>query len=223
MFGARRGVEIAADSLNLLGYVARRAPPRALERHMFEKVRQAVLVGSFVARSGPDKDAERGGLKMRHAIGGDPEPRRQSGDLDAHDAARFDARAARARIKRSISCWSLGKIANFSCRSKRPARWPGKSGRIACRAFDRGGKFGGMGGAQDNQRALRSVRAFALRAALMPTAVCGSARKPASRQLRAISRVVSASVTLNASNSARISCSGPGVDRKLLGLPQPRH
>ena len=129
MFGARRGVEIAARRLDLLGDIARRAPPRPLERHMFEKMRQAMLVGAFVARSRADKNTERGGFEMRHALGDDPQAGRQSGDLDAHEAARFAA-AARARMKRSISLWSLGKIENLSFRSKRPARWPGSAGRM---------------------------------------------------------------------------------------------
>jgi len=55
MFGACRRVEIAAGRLDLLGDIACRATPRALERHMFEKMRQAMLVGSFVARSSADK------------------------------------------------------------------------------------------------------------------------------------------------------------------------
>jgi hypothetical protein len=39
---------------------------------MFEKMRQAMLIGSFVARSGADKNTKRSGFKMRHALGGDP-------------------------------------------------------------------------------------------------------------------------------------------------------
>ena len=222
MFGARRGVEIAADRLDLLGDVARRAPPRALERHMFEKMRQAMLVRSFVARSGPDKDAKRGGLKMRHAIGGDPQAGRQSGDLDAHDAARFDARAARARIKRSISLWSLGKIENFSFRLKRPARWPGKSGRIPVACAIASGNLAGWAVPRTTS-GLSDAFAFALRAALMPTAVCGSARiarfSPALGDLlRGFGLGDAERIELGANGMKRA-----GLDRKPLRLPQPRH
>ena len=103
MFGACRRVEIAARRLDLLGDVARRAPPRSLERHMFEKMRQAMLVRAFMARAGADKNAKRGGFQMRHALGGDPEAGRQSGDFDTHEAARCAARSGAGRMNRSIS------------------------------------------------------------------------------------------------------------------------
>ena len=76
MFRACRGVEIAARRLDFLGDITGRAPPRSLERHMFEKMRQAMLVRSFVAGPGADKNAKRGSFKMRHALGGDPKARR---------------------------------------------------------------------------------------------------------------------------------------------------
>ena len=48
-----------------------RAPLGALERHVLEQMRDAVLVRPLVAAAGPDPDAERGGLQMRHAVGDD--------------------------------------------------------------------------------------------------------------------------------------------------------
>ena len=66
-----RGVEIAADRLDLLGDLARGAPRRALERHVLEQMRDAVLVGALVAAAGADPDAERGALEMRHRVGDD--------------------------------------------------------------------------------------------------------------------------------------------------------
>ena len=62
-FGAGRGVQIAADRLDLLGDLTGRAPPRALERHMLEEMRNAVLVMKFVAAAGSDPYAERCRLK----------------------------------------------------------------------------------------------------------------------------------------------------------------
>ena len=70
-FHAGGGIEIAADRLDLLGDLARGAPRGALERHVLEQMRDAMLVGLLVAAAGPDPDAERGGVQMRHRVGGD--------------------------------------------------------------------------------------------------------------------------------------------------------
>ena len=51
-FGAGRRIEIAAHRLDFLGDLARGAPPRALERHVFEQMRNAVFVAAFVAAAG---------------------------------------------------------------------------------------------------------------------------------------------------------------------------
>jgi hypothetical protein len=61
-FGARCRVEVAADLLDLLGDLPRGAALGALERHVLEQVRNAVLVGFLVAAAGADPDAERSGL-----------------------------------------------------------------------------------------------------------------------------------------------------------------
>ena len=87
------GVEVAADRLDLLGDLARGAPRGALERHVLEQMRDAVLVRLLVAAAGADPDAERGGLQMRHAVGDDRQAGRKAGDFDAHAAA--PSRAAR--------------------------------------------------------------------------------------------------------------------------------
>ena len=87
LLDAGRGVEVAAGRLDLLGERAGRAAARALEGHMLEQVRQALLVGGLVARAGSDPYAERGGFQMRHAVGDDAQPGGQGGDLDAHEAA----------------------------------------------------------------------------------------------------------------------------------------
>ena len=85
--GAGRGIEIAADRLDLLGDLAGGAPSRALERHVFEEMRDAVLVAPLVAAAGIDPDAERGRLEMRHRFGHHADAGFQGGDLDAHAAA----------------------------------------------------------------------------------------------------------------------------------------
>jgi hypothetical protein len=71
--GGGAGIEIAADRLDFLDDFARRAPRGALERHMFEQMRDAVLVRLFVAAADTGPDAECGGLQMRHGIGDDGE------------------------------------------------------------------------------------------------------------------------------------------------------
>ena len=84
---AGAGVEVAAHRLDLLGDLARGAARRALEGHVLEEMRDAVLVG---VRSGcrNDPDAERSGLQMRHRVGDhDQDPGRRVSHRYAHAAA----------------------------------------------------------------------------------------------------------------------------------------
>ncbi len=64
-------IEIAADGFDLLGDIPRRARQRALERHVLQKVREAVLRGQFVAGASIHPNSKRGGLKVRHGFGDD--------------------------------------------------------------------------------------------------------------------------------------------------------
>ena len=98
-----RGVEVAADRLDLLGDLARGAPRRALERHVLEQMRDAVLVRPLVAAAGADPDAERGGFQMRHRVGHDDKPGRKTRDFDAHAAAPSCAARLTERIWRSTA------------------------------------------------------------------------------------------------------------------------
>ena len=77
LLDAGLGVEVAADVLDRLGDFARAATARALERHVFEQMRQPVLARALVARSGGDEHAERRGLQMRHRVGDDAQGRRE--------------------------------------------------------------------------------------------------------------------------------------------------
>src|SRR5690606_4037363 len=88
-----RGVEIAANRLDCLGNLARGAALGALEGHVLEKVRNAVLVRRLVTAAGANPNAERGGLQVRHAVGHDSQAGRQFGDFNGHTAA--PSRAAR--------------------------------------------------------------------------------------------------------------------------------
>ena len=102
-FGRGAGVEIAADRLDFLDDLARRAPRGALERHMFEQMRDAVLVGLFVAAADAGPDPERRGLQMRHGIGDHRKAGRQLGDVDAHPATPCFAARLTDRTNRSTS------------------------------------------------------------------------------------------------------------------------
>ena len=61
-----------------------RSTGRALEGHVFEEVRGAVVVGRFVSRSGIDPHPDRGGVGARHRFGRDA----QTGRGEARDFSR---------------------------------------------------------------------------------------------------------------------------------------
>ena len=84
-FDAGRGVHLAADRLDLLGDVERRARLRALERHVLEQMRQAVLVLLLGARAGADPDAEGGALELVHRMGDDREAGLETRLANGHD------------------------------------------------------------------------------------------------------------------------------------------
>ncbi len=67
----RIGVYMATDILDLLGNASRRAAPCTLESHMFEKMGNAVFLGSFVTCSGSDIGAEGNGFDAFHPFGHD--------------------------------------------------------------------------------------------------------------------------------------------------------
>ena len=54
----------------------------ALERHVLEEMRDAVLRRQFVARAGGDVGAERDGLDPLHPFGDDGQAGGQAGQLD---------------------------------------------------------------------------------------------------------------------------------------------
>jgi hypothetical protein len=98
---ARRRVDVAADRLDLLGDLPRRAAFGALERHVLEKVRNAVLLGLLVAAAGADPDANRGGLQVRHGVGHDGQAGGKTGHFNGHAAA--PSRAARLAARMNFS------------------------------------------------------------------------------------------------------------------------
>ncbi len=65
---AGRGVEIAADRLDLLGDVLGAAPRGPLEGHVLEEMGDAVLAFRLAAAAGPHPDAERYRLDLGHGM-----------------------------------------------------------------------------------------------------------------------------------------------------------
>ncbi len=63
-----RGVEVAADILDLFGDLLGAAARRALEGHVFEEMGDAVLGSRLAPAAGPDPDAERDGLDLGHGV-----------------------------------------------------------------------------------------------------------------------------------------------------------
>ena len=181
--GLDRGgrVEVAADRLDLLGDLARACAACALECHVLEQMRDAVLVRPLVTAAGADPDAERGGLQMRHRVGHDHEAGGKTRDFDAHAAAPSCAARLTGRI------WRLDR------RSGRPAagdalgplievgepfgqRRPHAAGRL-----DGIGEFGRVRGAEHDHRD-RRIAGFLL-GHRNATAVCGSTKWPVSRSM----------------------------------------
>ena len=177
---AGRRVDLAADRLDLLGDVDGRARARALERHVFEEVRQAVLVVAFRARPGADPDAERRALQMIHRMGDDAEAGRQTRQTNGHRLYTFSAVARlTARIWSSTALLVVGKR-HVALRLAEDVGKPLRELRVRppAAALTAAGNFAGC--------AVASVTigtpGLANRAATArPTAVCGSARKPVAR------------------------------------------
>ena len=92
-----RGVDFAAYRLDFLGDLRRRALRRALERHVLEKVRQAVLVVPFRARSGADPDAEGGAFQVLHVMGDDGQAGRETRYANGHALTPFPVTCRHAR------------------------------------------------------------------------------------------------------------------------------
>ena len=63
------GVQVPADILDGLGDLQRIAAGRALEGHVLEDVRDAVLGLGLAARAGLGPDAQRRTLEVRHVVG----------------------------------------------------------------------------------------------------------------------------------------------------------
>src|SRR5205814_8531951 len=86
LFARRIGVEMSADRFDLLGDGLGIAAVRSLEGHVFQQMGDAVDLGRLIARAHIGPAADRRGLHRIHAVGRDPEPIAEAGDLYAHAA-----------------------------------------------------------------------------------------------------------------------------------------
>ena len=67
-----RGVQLGSHRVEGLRDLLRLEPPRALEQHVLDEVRDARAVGALVAGADVDPEAERDGAHARHPLGDDP-------------------------------------------------------------------------------------------------------------------------------------------------------
>ncbi len=102
-FGRGAGIEVAPHRFDLFDDLARGAPRGTLERHMLEQMRDAVLVGLFIATADAGPHPERRGFEMRHGVRDDGKAGGKLGDVDAHPATPCFAARLTERTNRSTS------------------------------------------------------------------------------------------------------------------------
>src|SRR5262245_28776129 len=172
-----RGIELATDGLDLLGNIACGAPLSALEGHVLQKMRDALLGGRLVARADTHPHAHRHRLQVRHAVGDDAQAVGQASLLDRHAAAPLLARlraSASSATKRSTAARSLGSTVVLSGSVMRVASRGGSTGRSPAIASMASGNLAGLAVARTTWGVAAII--FGLSAAITPHAVCGSSR-----------------------------------------------
>src|SRR5947209_3545711 len=204
-FGRGAGIEVPADRLDLLDDFARTAPGGALERHMLEQMRNAMLVRLFVTATHACPNAERRRFQMRHGVSDHRQARGKLGDIDTHPATPCFAARLTDSTKRSTSTWSFFMTLMCSGLVIKPSSHGGSSGRMPQAASTASGNLAGC--AVDNTMLGIRESEVSRSATARATAVCGSTRSPASRQAARIAALVSVSSARPASNSSRIAAS----------------
>src|SRR5439155_21855678 len=71
VFLGRECVELSTDGIDLLRDAFGRARACPLEEHVLDKVRDAALLGGFMARASCEPDADADGAHLSHALGQD--------------------------------------------------------------------------------------------------------------------------------------------------------
>src|SRR5207253_3927511 len=204
-FGRGARIEVAADRLDFLDDLARRALGRTLEGHVFQKVRDAVLVGLLVTTADAGPDAERRRLQMRHGVGDNRQTGWQLGYVNAHPATPCFAARLTERTNRSTSVESFFITVMCSDLVIRPSSQAGNCGRTPQAASTASGNLAGC--AVDSTILGIPESEVSRSATASATAVWGSTRSPASRQAARIAADVSVSSARPASNSSRIAAS----------------
>jgi len=97
----RVGVDVAAHVLDRLSDLQRRPPLGPLERHVFQEMRDAVLLGRFVPAACQDPDADGRGFQPWHGFGHHAQAVGQGIEADSH-------RVRRLRIRVSMALRSFG-------------------------------------------------------------------------------------------------------------------
>src|SRR4029079_10488600 len=137
------GVEVAADRLDLFHDLARGAFCRALEGHVFQQMRDAVLVRLFIATADAGPDAEGCRLQVRHGVGDDSEAGGKLGDVNAHPATPCFAARLTWRTNRSTSEQSFFLTVMCSDLVIRPSIQAGNCGRTPQAASTASGNLAG--------------------------------------------------------------------------------
>ncbi len=130
------GVDIAAHILDFLGNLQRRAAFRAFERHMLQKMRDAVLFGPLMPPARHDPDARAGRFQPGHMFGDNAETVGQRGQAKCQ-------RAVLSRTRAWISARSFGTRVTRSGRSNRSAMRGGNAGRTPIAACTASGNLAG--------------------------------------------------------------------------------
>src|SRR6185437_13367436 len=203
--GRGSGVEVAADRFDFLHDLAGRAPGRALEGHVFQEMRDAMLVWLFIASADTGPDAERRRLQMRHGVGDNSQTGRQLGYVNAHPATPCFAARLTERTNLSTSVESFFITVMCSDLVMRPSSQAGNCGRTPQAASTASGNLAGC--AVDSTMLGIFESEVSRSATASATAVWGSTRSPASRQAARIAADVSVSSARPASNSSRIAAS----------------
>src|SRR5215471_2695471 len=141
---------MTADCFDLLGDREGAAPLSALERHVFEKMRDTIDLGGLVPRANIDPDAERDRVDRLHAVGGYPQSVGQGRELRCHALLRSEDSGA-PRMSADISRYRAGIVWQH-CEALAPFqkvaedRWQFRT-NAGC-AFDCVGKLCRMGASE---------------------------------------------------------------------------
>ena len=110
LFPGGVGVDVAAHILDRFGDFRRTPALGALEGHVFQKVRSAVLGLRLVAGAGRDIGADGHRLDPVHGFGHDREARGEAGDLDRAHVSHAAFLATKARTRAWIAPSSFGAV-----------------------------------------------------------------------------------------------------------------